>query len=237
MASRLSIILLSYSIKNSDKYQMLSECIHSIKKNTTDHELIIVDNGSTCEQSVDLMRSSADVYIRLKDNLGFGPGMNIGYRVAKGEFVCFLNDDIVLPQGWADCLIESCGEGVSHPGLWPFDTMDDPVDGKIERLNAHQESRKEIGVTQSGGFGACFVARKSTFDAVLEDGKVFDEQFRIAMFEDTDLWKRMGKAERPIVCDNRAYVYHVGNGTVGKIMEFHEAYKENEAKYKAKWGL
>lgn len=237
MASpKLSIILLSYSIKNSDKFQMLSECVYSVRKNTRDFELIIVDNGSTCEKSVELMQKEADTYIRLKENQGFGPGMNTGYKLAKGEYVCFLNDDIVLPSKWAEYLIESCGDGVCCPGLWPNDTMDDPVEGKIFRLDEWAKTH-DHGVQNHGGFGACFIAKKETFDAVLENDLVFDEQFRIAMFEDTDLWMRMRKQGRKIVCDTRAYVYHIGNGTVGKIMEFHQAYQENEAKYKAKWKL
>lgn len=235
---RLSIVLLSYSIANSDKFSMLDECLKSLALNPTEgSELIIVDNGSTCEKSSELMRSMADVYVRLRENRGFGPGMNVGYRLATGDHVCFLNDDIVVGEKWADNLMESCGEGVACPALLPLGWLDDPVEMKIGKINAFQKEHDGYGTQKFGGFGACFVAKRSTFEATLEDGKVFDERFRIAMFEDTDLWKRMEKYGRDVVCDNRSWVYHVGNGTVGKILEFHEAYKENEAKFKEKWGL
>lgn len=218
---------------------MLEECLYSVVKNTDDYELIIVDNGSDDELASKIMRDNADIYIRNKENKGFGPGMNQGFKIANGDYVCFLNDDIVVADGWAKHLIASCGGGVACPALLPLGTLNESVEAKIELLNAWQADEKHnyYGVQKFGGFGACFIAKKVTFEAVLEAGKVFDERFKIAMFEDTDLWKRMEKAGRDVVCDHNTWVYHIGNGTVGKMPTFHEVYAENERLFKEKWGL
>lgn len=89
---KVSVIIINY---NTTK--LLLDCIFSIKKHTVnvDYEIIVVDNASTEDLSV--LNNFTDIkIIKLSENIGFGQANNIGFEVAKGEFVLLLNSDTIL---------------------------------------------------------------------------------------------------------------------------------------------
>ncbi len=69
-------------------------------------ELIIVDNDST-DGSAELFRSAGARVIPTGGNLCYPEAMNLGLAEAKGEFVGFLNNDLVLSAGWDEELIKA----------------------------------------------------------------------------------------------------------------------------------
>jgi len=87
---------------NSSKY--IEETIKSIKEQTYNNwELIIVDDYST-DNSVDLVKKiilvdSRVKLIELKVNSGPAISRNVGIKMAKGDFITFIDsDDIWLPE-------------------------------------------------------------------------------------------------------------------------------------------
>lgn len=97
-----SIILLNW---NTLSY--LKECVRSIKKYTKDYELIIVDNGSKENGTEGYILKVADKYIFNEINLGFSKGNNQGASIASGEFLVFMNSDIVVGKNWLEDMKET----------------------------------------------------------------------------------------------------------------------------------
>lgn len=89
-----SIIIVSY---NASSY--LKECLESIFNLTknVDFEVIVVDNAST-DDAVKVAKSygSKIKLIENKENKGFGTGVNIGAKLATGQYLLVLNPDIRL---------------------------------------------------------------------------------------------------------------------------------------------
>ncbi|MCD6097658.1 glycosyltransferase family 2 protein [bacterium] len=100
----LSIIIVSYNCK-----EYLLDCLNSIFSHppkTAELELIVVDNASS-DGTVDAIRED---YPRVKlvpneENLGFAAGCNIGFEHSTGEYVLFLNPDVVVNETSFDPLI------------------------------------------------------------------------------------------------------------------------------------
>ena len=67
-------------------------------------ELIVVDNTSS-DGSGDLFRGAGARVISTGGNLCYPEAMNLGLAEARGEYVGFLNNDIVLSPGWDEGLI------------------------------------------------------------------------------------------------------------------------------------
>lgn len=64
-----------------------------------DAEIIVVDNNSSDGSCAMVMELFPNVkLIENKENFGFSRGNNIGVKIAKGEYICILNPDTVVPE-------------------------------------------------------------------------------------------------------------------------------------------
>ncbi len=86
------------------------KCVQALKKNTSNqyYEIIVIDNASTDATSVFL--KSCDLQnltvISNTENVGFTKACNQGARMARGEFVLFLNNDTEPQPGWLKALLD-----------------------------------------------------------------------------------------------------------------------------------
>ncbi|MCF8321213.1 MAG: glycosyltransferase family 2 protein [Flavobacterium sp.] len=93
---QLSVIILNYNVR-----YFLEQCVASVQEALTniDSEIIVVDNHSS-DDSCEMIKSRfPDVkLIKNNSNLGFPKGNNIGVAQAKGDYICILNPDTVVPE-------------------------------------------------------------------------------------------------------------------------------------------
>lgn len=94
---------------------LAKKCIESIKKYTKDYELIIIDNNRALD-------------------FNFGIEYNRAMKIAKGEYVLLICDDVMVTEGWLDALIE-CAES-------------DPKIGIVGAKMVNQDGK----ITHTGGF-------------------------------------------------------------------------------------
>lgn len=128
--------MISIIIPQYNKAKMTEETIESVIKNTTlPYEIILVDNGST--EQISQIYKDLVTYVRLEKNLFFVGGCNAGAAVAKGDILCFMNNDILLTPGWeagSNLLNDNIGEvgvrllypnnTIQHAGIRFFKTND-----------------------------------------------------------------------------------------------------------------
>lgn len=70
-------------------------------------EIIVVDNGSSDESCIMVKALFPNVIlIENKMNYGFSKGNNIGVSIAKGEYVCILNPDVVVAEDTFETLLK-----------------------------------------------------------------------------------------------------------------------------------
>ncbi len=88
----LSVVIPYYNLSKT-----LPETIDSIKKSEyKNYEIIIVNDGSTDKESIDILKNyENDEKIRIIniENKGLANARNIGAEVAKGEFIAFIDAD------------------------------------------------------------------------------------------------------------------------------------------------
>lgn len=96
---------LSYIVTVYNTQSMIARCMNSLlNQNLSDdeYEIILVDNGST-DNSGKVCDEFAEKYNNVKvlhlENLGAGASRNSGIKVAKGEYIWYIDsDDLIEPQ-------------------------------------------------------------------------------------------------------------------------------------------
>ena len=120
--------LVSIIILNKDGLHHLKRLFKdfSEKTNYSNYEIIVVDNASE-DDSVEYLKS-LDLNIRLienKENVSFAKGNNDAVKIANGEYVLLLNNDIEPTYGWLNELVGTIvnNDNVASVGaklIYPF---------------------------------------------------------------------------------------------------------------------
>jgi len=99
-APRISVIIPVFNDNGA-----LAACLESLKQQTfRDFEVIIVDDGSA--------KAVANAAIRFDKNQGAPAARNAGFKISKGEYVLFLDDDAVLVPDALEAMVRTLE---SHP--------------------------------------------------------------------------------------------------------------------------
>lgn len=100
---KLSVIILNYNVR-----YFLELCLKSVQAAITnlDAEIIVVDNHSTDESCAMVKSLFPDVVLVENEvNYGFSKGNNRGVAIAKGEYICILNPDVVVAENTFETLL------------------------------------------------------------------------------------------------------------------------------------
>lgn len=237
-----SIVILT---RNNLEYTQ--KCLESIRKYTPEpHEIIVVDNGST-DGTVEHLESQPDVkLIKNGFNLGFALGNNRGLLEARGNYVVFLNNDVVVTEGWLRKLI-ACTESDPHVGI--VGPRSNYVAGYQlvknvpygEDMEAMQEFAKSWGKKNLGNWeevlrviGFCMLVKRE----VIEKIGGFDPQFGLGNFEDDDFCIRAQIAGFRIKIAHDVFVHHFGSKTFqSERIDYRKLMLSNWEKFKRKWVL
>ena len=102
---KISVIIVSYNCK-----AFLDYCLQSVCKalKQIDSEILVIDNCST-DGSVEYLKSKQyDLrIIENKENLGFSKANNKAAKLAKGEYLFFLNPDTIIPEDLIDSFFKN----------------------------------------------------------------------------------------------------------------------------------
>ena len=94
---------------NYNGYKDTLELVESFRQfEDYPHEFIVVDNASPNGDGERLERALGDTtrVIRSDKNLGFAGANNLGYRAAKGDYILYINNDIIITCPVLKVLVE-----------------------------------------------------------------------------------------------------------------------------------
>ena len=175
-----SIIMLVH-----DQLKITEQSIGSVIKYTDDYELIVFDNGSGPEtrKYLETIRDTFPAFIRLirsEENIGFIKANNQAAKVAKGDLICCLNNDVLVGKGWLSRMVQYLEK---RPDVAQV--------GAKKILSAWMERKDSSGKDWGYIEGWCFVIPRSIYNKF----GLFDEvNLRFAYCEDADLSYRLLEA-------------------------------------------
>jgi len=226
-----SIIILTIN-----KLDMLKGCLDSIHKYTNNYELIIIGNNPTSE--VKQYLESLDKFdLKLvinKENKGFPYACNQGIKIAKYNYICFLNDDTLVTPNWLYKLQKAFGVkkdcGFSSPTTcYSNGTQCDwkLAKGRFSMSEAEildYSAKLKEEYTQTEIYGFCMLTKKS----ILKKVGVFDwHRYGLGYTEEVDLMWRAGELGYKSYWVKGAYVHHFGHQTFDNILDPYASVREN----------
>ncbi|QXM06348.1 glycosyltransferase [Crassaminicella indica] len=236
-----SIILLTF---NQLHYTKL--CIDSIRKYTdkNTYEIIVVDNHST-DGTVQWLKAQKDIKcIFNEENLGFPKGCNQGIKIAKGNSILLLNNDVVVTPNWLAnlnaCLysaddIGAVGAVTNNCSYYQSISVNYK---NIEEMIAFSQKNNISSSTKWEKrlklIGFCMLIKRE----VIQKIGLLDERFSPGNFEDDDYSFRIIKAGYKLMLCKDVFIHHFGHASFNKNSnEFSNILTINRNFFKEKWGF
>lgn len=205
----------------------LRDCIDSIVRHTNNYEIIVIDNDTPdtpIKKHIEILSDFDLTIITNEKNMGFGYACNQGIKVAKYDYICFLNSDTLVTLNWLyelqKCFIKK--EKVSFASPTTCHSRGKQCDNVLYR-KAHLMTGTDIveytdtlqeGFEQTEIYGFCMLAKKGLFEKV----GVFDyKRYGLGNCEEGDLQWRAEKFGYKSYWVKGAYVHHYGHETYKKF--------------------
>jgi GT2 family glycosyltransferase len=226
-------------------------CLESLLTRTAwpSIELVFVDNASAdgTREWLERERSACPVpmtVIANAENRGFAAAVNQGLAAASGEFLCLLNNDTVVTEGWLSALVAHL-ETDPRLGMVGSSTNEIANEARVPagyagigQLDAwaldftRRNRGRRIPIPMLAMF--CVAMRRPVWEEI----GPLDERFAIGMFEDDDYSRRMRERGYTIACARDSFVHHRGRASFASLGDarYRAIFRENERRYREKWG-
>lgn len=234
-----SVVVVSY-----DALEKTRNCVEALRRTADPRhptEIVVVDNGSR-DGSAEWLAAQSDVrLVANAGNEGAPRARNQGLAVARGEYLAFLDNDVVVTQGWlarllyhaeVDALSGCVGPLTNRAGhnqevAWDGSREIADLERAAEE-RAIAERRKFRFQTLMTSF--CLLVRR----AVIDEIGGFDERFSPWGFEDDDFSMRAVLAgfRNRVALD--VFVRHDHYGGA-KLKKHEELLARNWSRFAAKW--
>lgn len=228
----ISVVLGSFNRK-----AFLKTTIESIRSNGIDYpyEIIVIDGGSN-DGSLAYLAAQKDVVTIIQHNRGkwqgreierrsWGGFMNLGFKAARGKYICMISDDSLLVPGAVNAgikCLQDHTEGGKRIGAVAFYWREWP-----------DEEDYKIGLTFGGKM---FVNHGLYMRTALEEIGWIDEESYAFYHADGDLCLRLWQAGYEVVDCKKAFVEHFRHANVGLRHDNIEIAASDWKAYNERWG-
>jgi GT2 family glycosyltransferase len=223
---------------------LLSNVVKFIHEKNTyrNFEVIIVDNGDLKSETIEALSPYNCRYVHFDGSFNIATKMNMGAKIAKGEYLLFMNDDIeVIAEDWMECMLQLAqrpGIGVvgaklhfesgeiQHVGVTFWNGLPDHIRSKFPETDpgyffSSCSNRNYLAVT-----GAVLMTKRHTFKKV----GGFDERFAIN-YNDIDYCLKVVEFGERIVFASGASLFHFES-----ISRERTVAKDEINLFRSKWG-
>ncbi len=200
-----------------------------------DIEVIVIDNGSRVNPVPNWERKYPNIkFIRSEENLGFSGGNNLGIRIAKGDYLFFINNDTELTSGLIETLANDLDNntkiGIISPKIRYFDEPDVIQYAGFTPMNYYTARNSCIGQYEKDkgqydhykgitGFihGAAMMARRQAINTDTGMPECF-----FLYYEEMDWCEEIKRNGYEIWVDNSVLIYHKESVSVGRRSKMKE---------------
>lgn len=224
-----------------NELQLTKDCVDSLIKHTHyPYRIIIIDNGSGEEtrkylEGLDNRTDIETLLIRNERNLGCAKAINQGLKASSAAYVCLLNNDTLLTEGWLSEMVAIAENNPQIGILNPSSNSLGQCLSGVQNLKAYAEALEaskgqwqEMG--HCGGF--CMVIKREVIKRI----GLFDEIYGVGYGEDTDFCRRAQKSGFKFARAKASYVYHKTSSSFKKKPDRKQIFKRGRDIVFRRWG-
>lgn len=209
--------VLSVIIPVHNDKKNLVRCLDALSASSCErYEVIVMDDAST-DDTAEAAEALGARVIRLERNMGPAGARNLGARHAAGEYLMFVDADVLVNETTLQRVIESFEKNPEIDAV--FGSYDNKPDhrGLFSQYRnlfhhfIHQTSKADASTFWSG----CGAVRKDVF---LKHGG-FDVNYARPCIEDIDLGIRLTKAGHRIMLNREVQAKHLKHWTFWKMVK------------------
>ncbi len=215
----------SVIIVNWNGAQHLRICLPSLlSQSFTSLEIVVVDNRSS-DDSAEVAKSYSVRWLPLEENPGLAPALNRGAKIAKGDLLLFVNNDMRFDPGFVSALVKPFE---SDEELFATDGMQFNWDGTarghlaarltdlrpkressaelVPGLYFYQQEKSEESPVFMGS-AACMMVRKTLFEKL----EGFDDRLPLG-YEDVEIcWRAWVHRQKTLYVPGAVCWHRVGS--------------------------
>ena len=186
---------------------MTMACLANITKytDTEDYELILIEDTVADEQFYEVRDDyhvlKIDKHIILDKYTNYSTKMNIAAKEANGEFICFIQNDVFVWEGWLKGLRYYLENGLGEA------IIPSQIPCTREWILESNAMSYEDGLNQGARDACMIMITRSAFD---KTGGFNDD---LRAFVEADFYERMGNAGVNQITTNKVQITHITLGT------------------------
>ena len=213
------MIKYSFIIPVYNNKETLAICLEAIKKQVDRKtEIIVVDDCSTQKGIKEISKKFTPNYFRLKKNCGAGIVRNFGVKKAKGEWLVFIDSDVVISDNFFKELTEKlkflplniCLQGV-YGWQTPIKNIYSQYKNFYYYYNFFYRIKKEKYSYLSSH---CFIIQRNIFN----DIGGFNRQIK-TVIEDADFSFRLFQKVYQVLLDKNLIVTHLKKFSLSSLLK------------------
>lgn len=131
-------------------------------------EVILIDNQSSVAQDTSFLKKV--VHIKNETNNYVSPSWNQGYNLSQYEHLCFLNDDIIIPDN-----VFALVDGFLSPRIGLVGLLSDVYESivsDVSRLGRAEGIRLSLCTNRNFGYGCCIFMHASNYKEIPDQLKI-----------------------------------------------------------------
>ena len=208
----LSVVIVSFFSE-----EVIHNCIQSIPE---DVNIIVVDNSGNKDFKESIEKQYKNIKCLLSpNNLGMGPGNNLGLKNVNTDYAFILNPDVVLEKNSIDQLIEASKKIESFGIIAPVINSKENLNYKLFDKRNINHDEKPFKVKSVDGFAMLLNLKKLSQLNSFKNLNFFDENIFLFL-ENDDLCKRLIDSNQYIYVVPKSKVNHLGASGVNKKFSY-----------------
>lgn len=215
-----SVIIPVYNSKKT-----LSLCLAAIKKQVNKQmEIIVVDDCSTQKGMKEIVKCFTNNFFQLKKNCGPGRARNFGAKKAKGEWLIFIDSDVIVSGNFFKEVIKKINpdsfggkllpKNACLQGVYGWQTSTNNIYSQYKNLYYYYNFFYRIKKEKYSYLSShCFLLRKEIFEEI----GGFNRQIK-TVIEDADLGFRLFQKGYDVILDNKLLVTHLKKFSLSSLL-------------------